>query len=55
MFVVQGVFETLHSPDIVRHHDELYNSLLYDAPGMRINQYLRGMEDTNSQLHFMAW
>lgn len=55
MFVVQGVFETLHSPDIVRQQDLVYDRLLHDAPGIRINQYLRGLEDTNSQLHLMVW
>ncbi|MFN8533332.1 MAG: hypothetical protein U0556_07275 [Dehalococcoidia bacterium] len=53
MFVVQGVGVVLSDPPAVRHHQEAYDSLLHQTPGIVWNVYLRG--DPNRSIHLMGW
>ncbi|MCS6802267.1 MAG: hypothetical protein RMM58_12655 [Chloroflexota bacterium] len=55
MFIVQGVSDILREPEIVRQHEEMYDRLLHETPGIRWNLYFRGLRNPNRNIHLMAW
>jgi quinol monooxygenase YgiN len=55
MFIVQGVSEILREPEVVRQHEEAYDRLLHETPGIRWNLYFRGLRESHRSIHLMEW